>query len=137
MPNPIDVGTGLTIAFGTSGFSAYLLDFGGPKISRAVVDTTHYATTGGRTFRPGDLYDGGELSLEFAFDADLTPPMFSAQQPETITITMPLPSGKTTPATWSFSAFMSDYEPKMPLEDKMTATATLKISGSITITPSA
>lgn len=137
MPNPIDVGTGLTVTFGTSGFSAYLLDFGGPKVGRAAVDTTHYATTGGRTFRPGDLYDGGEITLEVAFDPDLTPPMLAQEQPETITVTWPLPSGKSTAASWSFSAFLTNYEPKAPLEDRMTASLTLKITGSITRNASA
>lgn len=137
MPNPIDVGTGLSIAFGTSGFSAYILDVGGPNVSRVAVDTTHYGTTGGKTFRPGDLYDGGEVTLQLAFDPSLSPPIFNAEQPETVTITYPTPAGQSTGATWSFSAFMTEYAPATPLEDKMVVAVTLKVTGSITRVASA
>ncbi len=137
MPNPIDVGTGTTISFGTSGFSAYILEVGGPGISREVVDTTHMGTTGGKTYRPGDLYDGGELSLSVAFDGSISPPMLAGEQPETITVTWPIPAGLSTGAIWSFSGFMSNYTPTSPIEDKMTASVTVKVTGSITLTAAA
>jgi hypothetical protein len=132
MPNPIDVGTGVTVVFGTSGFSGYLLNIDGPEVARVSVETTHYGTTGGKTFRPGDLYDPGEIALEFAFDPDLSVPIFNAEQPETVTITWPIPAGKSSGATWSASCFCLNYKPSAPLEDKMTATMTLKVTGNIT-----
>ncbi len=137
MPNPIDVGTGTTISFGTSGFNAYILEEGGPGLSRVSVETTHMGTTGGKTFRPGDLYDGGELSLTVAFDPSISPPMLAGEQPETITVTWPIPAALTTGAIWSFSGFMTAYNPTAPIEDKMTATVTIKITGNVSLTPAA
>lgn len=134
MPNPVDVGTGASISFGTSGFSAYITEISGPGLTRDPVETTHLGTTGGKTFRPGDLYDGGEVTLSVMHDPSITPPMTSNQQAETITITCPIPSGLTTGATWVFSGFMTNYNPTLPLEDKMTASVTIKVTGSLAIT---
>ncbi len=137
MPNPIDVGTGTSIVFGTSGFSAYILEEGGPSLTRDAIETTHMLTTGGKTFRPGDLYDGGELSLTVAFDPSISPPMLNGEQPETITVTWPIPAALSSGAIWSFSGFMTSYNPTAPIEDKMTATVTVKITGSLSLTPAA
>ena len=35
--------------------------------------------------------------------------------------------------TWSFSAELTGYEPTVPVDDKMTATTTFKVSGSISV----
>lgn len=137
MPNPIDVGTGTQIAFGTSGFAPYILDVNPPSMSRDPVDTTHMQTTGGKTFRPGDLYDGGQVTFQIGFDPSMSPPMLAAEQPEQITITFPTPSGMSSGATWVFSAFMVEFSPAVPLEDKMTASVTLKVTGSVAITAAA
>jgi hypothetical protein len=37
--------------------------------------------------------------------------------------------------TWTFDGFLTDYSPKDPMLDKMTATATVKVTGDITINP--
>ena len=135
MPNPIDVGTGTTIVFQTSGFNAFILGVDGPDQSRESIDTTHLGTTSAKTYRPGDLIDNGELSLDLAFDPDLTIPISSAV--ETIVITFPVPAGKTTGAQWSFSGFVTGHSPSVALEDKMTSKLTVKITGAITPTASA
>ena len=127
-PN-VDIATGITIVFGTSGFSAEILDISGPSLARESVETTHQGTIGARTHLPVDLFDAGELSFDIHFNPDTDPPI--DQPAEAVTITWP--SG----ATWAFSAFMTADEPATPLEDKMVASITLKISGDITITPAA
>lgn len=137
MPNPVDVGTGTSLVFGTSGFNAYITNVSGPGITREAIETTHLGTTGGKTFIPGDLYDGGELTLDVMHDPSITVPMLAGNQPETITITYPTPAGMSSGATWSFSGFMTNYEPTAPLEDKMTATVTIKLTGNLTQTPAA
>jgi len=35
--------------------------------------------------------------------------------------------------TWSFSAELTGYEPTVPVDDKMTATTTFKVSGAISV----
>lgn len=38
---------------------------------------------------------------------------------------------------WEFTAYVKGFEPSAPIDDRMTATVTLKVSGSTTITPAA
>lgn len=125
MANPtVDVATGTTVTFGTSGFSCEILDITRVfSYSRGSIDTTHQGTTTARTFMPTDLYDGGEMDFAFHFDAAQAPPISAAEE----VITIALPSGQGV----DFTAFLTGYEAGAPLEDKMTGTATLKISGVI------
>ncbi len=130
MPSPdVDIGTGITIGFGTSAFAAEITDITGPGLERESVETTHQGTEDARTHAPVDLFDAGELGFDIHFNPDTDPPI--DQPEETITITWP--SG----ATWVFQGFMTGYEPATPLEDKMTGSVTIKITGDITITPAA
>lgn len=122
----VDIGTGITIVFGTTGFSAEILDVTPPAWSRESVDTTHQGTTTARTFTPVDLYDGGEFSFEHHYQPDDTPPMTTVAEE----ITLTFPEG----ATQVFDGFMTSYEPAVPLEDKMTCTSTVKVTGDIEIT---
>ena len=131
---PADVGTGVSIAFGTSGFTAEILDINGTAIEREVIDSSHHGTSVWRTFIPGDLANPGESTFEFHFDPDEQPPVNAAA--ETITITFPLPTGGITAATFACSGFISSWEWNVPFEDKMTGTATIKWSGLPTWTDS-
>lgn len=121
-------GFGITITFGTSGFSGEIIDTTPPEMTRESIETSHTETANNRkTFIPADLGDDGELSFDINFDPDVDPPIDGAA--ETITITFA--SG----ATWAFSGFMTGYAPAAPIDDRMTATVTVKVSGVITITP--
>lgn len=123
-----DVGTGTAITF-DSGFFAEILSVNWSGISRESIDTSHMGTTGGMTFTPGDLYDPGELQVEMAFVPGTSPPYDGAA--ETCTVTWPDAGA----ATWAASGFMTGFEVTGPLEERMTATGTVKLSGNITITP--
>lgn len=129
-----DVTTGASITF-SSGFFAEITNIGHSGINRGSVDVTHMGTTDAREFMPTDLYDAGELSVELQFDPDSSPPIDQAA--ETVTVTFPTPSGGVSGATWAADGFMTDFEYTGPLEDKMTATATIKFTGTITYTASA
>lgn len=122
-----EVGTGTTISFSSS-FFAEVLDISGPGFSREPVDTSHMGTTTAKTYMPGDLYDGGELTVEMAFvpATDMTVPI--AAVAEEVIITFP----DSTTSTLTFDAFMIGFEESIPLEERMTATATLKVTGAVT-----
>jgi len=122
-----DVGLGITIVFGTSGFSAELQDVNGASLSRDPIETSHQGTTSAKTFMPADLYDGGEVSFGIHFDPDADPPIDAVV--EEVVITWP------TGTTHTFQAFMTGYAPAAPLNDKMTGEVTLKVSGTIVIDP--
>lgn len=125
----VDVSHGITIVFGTSGFSGEITDVTPPGTTRDTIDTSHQGTSDFMTFIPSALADNGELTFTVHYNPDTEPPMTESDVAETITITAP--SG----ATWAFSGFMSGYEPDAPHLDKMTASVTVKVSGAITVTP--
>ena len=134
----VDVGTGTTIVFGTSSWTAEITDFAHDEITRASIDTTNLATAvagagkiGSRTFIPADLSDPAGLTINGHFNPDTKPPIEGVA--ETITITFP-DHGGATEATWVFSGFMTGFSYGVPLEDKMTFSAKIKASGNITIT---
>lgn len=130
------IGTGTTVTFGTSGFTAQILEVGWGGIERESVESTHMGTTDAKSFIPGTLYDPGELELEIAFDGDDAPPIGGAV--ETITVEFAKKSsGSTNGAQWAASGFVTEFEATAPLEDKMTATMTVKLTGAISFTDEA
>lgn len=118
---------GVTVVFGTSGFEADITDVKPPAMSRDSVETSHQGTTDYKTYIPASLIDTGELGIDFNFDPTTEPPI--DQDAETVTLTLPT-------AVWSFSGFMTNYEGNGPHNDKMTGSATVKLSGAIGITAS-
>ncbi len=130
-----DIGTGTSITFVTSAFDAEFLSVDWSGISRGSVDSSHLLTVDWRTFIPTDLVDPGTLQLEMAFDPSDEPPLHD--DIEDIIVTFPIPTGLTTPADWHGDGFMTDFEFGVPLEEKMTATSSLKMSGEIFFTAAA
>ena len=122
-----DVSLGITIAFGTTAFSAEILDVTPFAMARDSIETSHQGTTPAKTFMPADLWDAGELSFGIHYEPDENPPIDGAV--ETITITMP------DSTTLIGSGFFTAFNPTAPLNDKMTADVTVKWSGTITIDP--
>ena len=120
-------GTGTTITFGTSGFSANLLSIGGISMERGSLQTSYMGTSADHTFIPLSLTDNGEVEIEFEFNGDDDPPISDAA--ETVTIDV---GGQGVGFKPSCTAFMTNYSASVPLEDKCTATATLKVSGDWT-----
>lgn len=121
------VGTGTTITF-DSGFFAEILDVDWSGISREAIETSHMGTTDARTFTPGDWIDAGEITVEMAFVPGTEPPWDSAA--ETVTVSFPAASS----TTWAASGFMTGFQVSSTPEERMTASATIKLSGDITIT---
>lgn len=123
----MDIGTGIVISF-SAGFFAEILDVSPPGASRESIQTSHMGTEDAHTFTPADLVDWGEMVVEMAFAPLTTPPITAAK--ETITITFP-DSGT---SVWTFDGFMTGFEPSAPLEDRMTASATIKVTGKVQVT---
>lgn len=135
----VDVGTGTTIVFATSSFTAELLNISHSGINREALATSHMGTAapgagtfGNMTFIPGQLSDPGEITAEFHFDPDQIPPIDAVS--EVITITFPLVAGDTTPAKWASTGFITGWEYTDDLETIMVATGTIKLTGNVTRT---
>lgn len=123
-----EISTGLVITF-SSGFLAEILDVSGPGASRVSIETSHMLTpANSHTFTPGDLTDWGEFTIEVAFDPGTKPPIQNA--PEPITITW----ADSAASVWSFTGFMTSFDIGAALEERMTATVGIKISGDNAVT---
>ena len=99
-----------------------------PSATRDVIDATHTGSPDGwREHIPG-LKDGGEVQVEMNFvpNSDETN-ILVAVQLDTFArdFKIVFPDG----TTWVFQAFCTGFEPDAPFDDKMTATATFKVSG--------
>jgi hypothetical protein len=100
-----------------------------PSDTVDVVDATHMASPNRtREFIDG-LIDPGECSLDLNFvpggdDDDVIQAWKAAGGRKNCRITFP--NG----VMWTFAALLTGYEPAVPVDDKMTATVTLKVTGS-------
>ncbi len=122
-----DSGFGTTITW-ESGFLGEVISVDWSGIARESIDTTHMTTANNaKTFMPSDIYDPGEVSVEMAFNPSATPPITDAADEVTVTF----PAGD----TWVASGFLTSFDLNSPLEDRMTATAVVKLSGQIVVTP--
>lgn len=134
MPGGSDIGTGLTIAFGTSSWTAEIADANWSGIERAIVEMTHHGSTqsstnevGGRTYVPGDLEDPGTLDLDVNFDPSDWPPINGVA--ETITLTYKKKTGDSTSATAAGTGFIASMSKALPVDEKMSASISVKLSG--------
>lgn len=117
------IGTGTTITFGTSSFTAAVISIGQiASNERVAIETSHMGTTDWHTFLPGKLVDGGELQFQIAFAPAAVPPITGPAE----TITIAYPGG-----TYVGSGFVTNYTPTAPLEERMTADITIKWTGAL------
>ena len=121
------IGTGTKIAFGTTGFTAEILDITLPARTRGTVDTSHMGTTDAHTQMPLTLQKNEALEFSIHLDPNPVPAVPLDADPEIITVTFPDAS------TWTFTGFMTNYAASVPFEDKMAADITVEISGNITV----
>ncbi len=123
------LGHGTTLAFSAAtGFIGEILSLNRSGIERTPVPTTHFGTTGGKTFVPSDTYDPGELVLEMVHQPDVVPPIVGAAG--TLTITWPTGS-----ETEVFSGFLVGYEETAADEEQVRGTARFKASGAVSWSP--
>lgn len=108
---------------------AEVYDINPPDQKIDQIDATHSQSPNRyREFIQG-LVDPGETSFDMNFvpgsAADLRIQALRDGLARSCQITFP--NG----ATWTFSGVLTGYQPKVPTADKMTATVTFKVSGSI------
>lgn len=109
---------------------AEVYDISAPSFTIDEIDATHMQSPNRtREFIAG-LTDPGECSFEMNFipgsDSDvLLQRIRSTGEQVTCRITFP------NDVTWTFTGILRTYEPSIPTADKMTATVTFRVSGSI------
>lgn len=121
---------------------AEVTDISGPGLGADTIEVTHHespaASTnhmGAREFI-GGLADGGEVTLSLNFlpgnsgHASLLGAV-GARAAQACSITFP----DTGAGAFTFNAFVTGFDPKAPVDDKLSADVTLKVTGLVTYTP--
>lgn len=107
-----------------------------PELSRDSVDFTHFGSPDRhREFKPG-LSDAGELSLTYNLVPGLADDAVIATHLATNAVEswrVVFPNG----AKLDVMAFATAHARATPMEDKMTGSATFKVSGKPSLTPAA
>jgi predicted secreted protein len=105
----------------------------GPNKSRETIDVTSLDSTGGYREFIASFRDAGEVTLEMNFTRDGYVDMnddFESESAVDYQIVLP-DTGST---TLDFSAFVTNLGSSIPLDDKVTASVTLKITGRVILT---
>jgi hypothetical protein len=113
---------------------AEVLDISWSGVSRQTIDTTNMATgaktsdSGGRTFIPAPPSDAGELTIEANLDSTGST-WISCIDAAAADVVLTFPSS----GTWTAVGFVTNASFSVPLDDKITASLTLKLTGDIVV----
>lgn len=111
---------------------ASVTNISGPGLSRDTIDVTAHDSPNRYREFVGSLVDPGDVSLDLNYDPDVHDVLVADledDEPRNYKIVFPAPIT----ATWSFAGVMSGFEQTAPIDDKLTATITIKVSGKPTI----
>lgn len=124
-------GVGTVLKRGTTPI-ADIISIGGPGMSRDTVDVTTLGSTGGyREFITG-LRDGGTLTFELLFSkAGYNAMKTDFESDEPVTYTIELPDSDNT--IIGFDGLVTDFPVTIPLDDKVSISVTVKITGNISV----
>lgn len=129
----VDIGQGTYVSFGTAlhtatGYKITGVNHGG--ISRAVADATHM-TSSAKEFVASAIYDPGELSVEVLFDPAIKPTSDLANVATNQTVNVYWAAGGSTTQLWSALGYATGFEAGAQMEDMMSGTLTIKLSGTL------
>lgn len=120
-------GLGTTITFGTSSFTAKIIDIGQLcSVSRGTIEASNMSTTDWVDKILEELTDPGELQFDIEYDGDVDPPVTAVA--ETVTIDI---RATGTGYKLSGSGAMTGFTPAVPHRDKMTASITVAWLGAL------
>lgn len=105
----------------------------GPEIERETYDVTAHDSPDGWREWIGGLKDGGEMSIDLNYDPrkhDELVEDFQDSAARDYKVTFPGTLG-----SWAIKAFLTGFSQESPVDDKMTATLTFKVTGKPVITP--
>lgn len=101
----------------------------GPSLSRDSIETTHHGSTGGfREYLPG-LRDGGEVTIDLNWDhgnathAGLYTQIDSGTDNGNFQVEFP------DATVFEFSGHVTSFDVTAPIDDRLTASVTFKVSG--------
>lgn len=135
MANYAAFGTLLKLAAATV---AGVTNISGPGLTLETIDVTNHSSTSAWREFVGGLKDGGEISLDIVYDPAAATHknasgglLYLLDQRTSGSFSIVFPDSGNT--TWSFTAFVTSFEPGAPVADGLTASVTLKITGAPTL----
>ena len=115
---------------------AEVLDISGPSLGMDTIEvTSHDSVDGWKEYIAG-LLDAGEVSFEINYVPTATTHknasggllyLLTTRAKQSFTLVFP------DATSWTFDAFVTAFEPSAPVQDKLGASITLKITGKPTI----
>jgi hypothetical protein len=126
----VDIGTGASVVFGTSGVVVNFTSMSLGEQSIETIDTTHLGTTGYKTLMGGDLKDPGEMTFEFQWDNEAAPAVTATA--ETVTVTFPTAIANTvSDATYAGTGIIRSVTyPTLEVEGLQTGTLVVAWDGA-------
>ncbi len=115
---------------------AQVQSISGPGLALDTEDVTSHDSPGGWEEVVGTILRSGEISLDIVYDPKAATHKYAtggllydlvSRTPTTYTLTFP------DSTSWSFSALVVGFEPSAPVEGALTASVTLKLTGSVTL----
>lgn len=139
MANYDAFGTKLRRGSATGTAVAQVTNISGPGLTADTIDvTSHDSTAGYREFLQG-LKDGGEVTLDLNFDPvgathdDVSGGLLDDYDSGTA-VSWVITFSDAATSTWAFSGIVTGFEVEAPMDDKLSATATIKVTGQPTLT---
>lgn len=111
-----------------------VLDISWSGVSRNAIETTNMGTggsvssSGGRTYITASPSDAGEITIEANLDTQVAA-WISCIDAAAGAVVLTFPGG----GTWTTGGFVTSTSFSVPLEDKMTASITVKLTGDIVV----
>lgn len=112
-------------------------DISGPSLSLDTEETTNHSSTNGWYEIVGTILHGGEVSFECNYSPtaathDASTGLIKDMEDRTLrNFQLVFPDGSST--TWSFSAYVTEFEPDVPVNGRLGCSVTLEISGEPTL----
>jgi len=99
------------------------------------MDTTSHDSSGAYREKVVTILDAGSLQADINYDDTNTGHVLMINQLGTsYYFKITFPNRHTTATTVTFQGFVTGFQPKVPFDNKMTATLTIEITGPITYT---
>jgi len=109
----------------------------GPSLALDTYETTNHLSTGGWEEFVAGILRTGEVSFDLNYDPagathDAGTGLINDMENRTAR-NFQLVFSDTGSTTWSFTAYVTGFEPSAPVDDKLSASCTLKVTGQPTL----
>jgi len=116
---------------------AQVRDVSGPNVSVEVVEDRHRGLTADYVAKYATFLNGGQVTFDISYDPtagthDASTGLLADMEAKTLR-NFELDWGDASDTTWSFSAYVTGFNPGAPLDGALTADVTLEIDGQPTL----